>query len=176
MKFIEDKWSDPVWSKVIAGIILGIGTILVTGIWTIIKKIPFSNLFVENPNVLDWNADSNIFDFSQKSSLLFWLSSGILYLIAAVILFFQSLFEDGSSFITRIGIAFFGTFICLSISFVFYWLFSLIPQLDKNSWLWNYLVNFGIQTVLILGPFSDSNLKRNQKSTTRQKGGKKTIR
>lgn len=177
MKFIKDRWSDPVWSKVIAGVILGIGTILVTGVWTLINKIPFSILFLEIPNIFDKNIDSNIFDLSQKSNLLFWLSSGILYLIAAVILVFQTLFEKGSSLISRIGLACLGAFICLAISFVFYWLFGLIPQLDKNSWLWNYLVNLGIQTLLIVGPFSDPSMKRNNKKSPKKYGkGRKTIR
>jgi len=160
MKFIKNKWSDPVWSKVFAGIILAIGGIIVSAIWSLITDISFSKIWTDIVKSLGSQTNQNsTFDFSKKSNLLFWLSSGALYLIAAIALSIQTLREKGTSLLSKIGMTFLGIIICVAISFVFFWLFSFIPQIDKDNWGWNYLINFGIQVVIVFMPLSNARKK-----------------
>ncbi|MBI3521304.1 MAG: hypothetical protein HY062_18325 [Bacteroidetes bacterium] len=44
-KWVKDNWEDPVWSKVIAGIILGILAAIGTLAVTLCKKIPIADLY-----------------------------------------------------------------------------------------------------------------------------------
>lgn len=160
MQFIKNKWSDPVWSKVFAGIILAVGGIVASVIWSLVTKISFPKLWSDIVSSLSTHSEGNsFFDFSKKNNLLMWLSSGILYLIAAIALSFQTLREKGSSLLSKIGMVFLGIIICIAISFVFFWVFSFIPQIDKSNWIWNYLVNFGIQLVIVLMPVSRARKK-----------------
>lgn len=155
MQFIKNKWSDPVWSKVFAGIILSFGGIIASFIWTSVSQISFPKLWFEIVSSLSIQSDSNsFFDLSKKSNLLMWVSSGIFYLIAAIALSFQTLREKGSSLLSKIGTTVLGNIICIAISFVFFWVFSFIPQIDKSNWIWNYLVNIGIQLLIVLIPFT----------------------
>jgi hypothetical protein len=152
VNFIKNKWSDPVWSKVFAGVILGVGGIVASGAWSLLTKVPFSGFWTYMQSI-SLTSESSVFDFSKKSNLFLWLSSGLLYLIASVALTIQTLREEGS-LLSKIGTSFLGVIICAAISFVFFWIFSFIPQIDNDTWIWNYLVNFGIQLFIVFSPMS----------------------
>lgn len=45
IRFIERKWTDPVWSKVFAAGICAIATGIFTWIWSLIKNIPLAEIY-----------------------------------------------------------------------------------------------------------------------------------
>lgn len=75
MNIIKKYWSDPVWSKVISAIIIGIGTTILTGIYILIKsiyeKVAFKSVAGEVINYFKSNTEINI--------LMLWISLIIIF-------------------------------------------------------------------------------------------------
>ncbi len=75
---IKKNWSDPVWSKVIAGTILALtGTIVTTGyvlIQTLIAKVPFSLVLKQIRDFLLGNSSINNFVIILVSATLIYVS------------------------------------------------------------------------------------------------------
>lgn len=47
LSFIQNRWTDPVWSKVFAAGIVGIVSSIGIFVWSLIKRIPFADILDE---------------------------------------------------------------------------------------------------------------------------------
>lgn len=84
---IKKYWSDPVWSKVISAIIIGLGTTILTGIYILIKsiyeKVAFKSVAVEVINYFKSDTEINI--------LILWIS--LIIIFCSVFIFFKTVIE-----------------------------------------------------------------------------------
>lgn len=85
-----------------------------------------------------------------KNNFWFNISAGGLYYLLAIIMIPMMLLTDKhTSFSQRLA-----TGIASTISFVlfglfFIWILGLIPQVTRTTWIWNYIINFTIQSTTI---------------------------
>ena len=49
----------------------------------------------------------------------------------------------------RVSTGIFAGLILFGFGWFFYWLCTFIPQFSKTTWVWNYIVNLLIQTLLV---------------------------
>lgn len=85
-------------------------------------------------------------EVSIKNIFLFHLSSsGFYYLFALFMIPFSLLYDKKQKLSQRVGVAIVVPLFVFLIGLLFYWLFSLIPQISNSTWFWNYLINLLFQ-------------------------------
>lgn len=95
------------------------------------------------------NANPN--DVAIKNNFWFHLTAGGLwYLLAALMLPGMILTDKTTSLIQRIATGLLAAALFFGFGWFFYWLCSFIPQIAKTTWVWNYIINFILQALLVI--------------------------
>lgn len=89
-------------------------------------------------------------EVSIKNNFWFNISASGIYFLLAIIMIPLMLFADKTTSLSQrlaTGIATTVSFILFALFFI--WVLGLIPQITNSTWIWNYLINFIIQVIIM---------------------------
>jgi hypothetical protein len=86
-----------------------------------------------------------------RNNFWFHISAGGLYYLMGILMLPIMIFADKKpSIIQRIVTGIITGLVFYALGLLFYWICDFIPQLGNSTWIWNYLLNFLIQSILII--------------------------
>lgn len=93
---------------------------------------------------------ANAKEVAIKNNFLFHSTAGGLWYLLAIVMLPVMIFTDKkTSLPQRVSTGIFAGLILFGFGWFFYWLCTFVPQLSSTTWVWNYIVNFLIQALLI---------------------------